>query len=150
MAVPPERTENPDVPTTRDDSAESESRPVSDSSAANATGSGSSGGLGAAPKVGPPSFPERPAPLPGLRVPPKSDRLAEPPYPVDKTPEGSLTKSEMASKGTAETIRLMCAQAVKETAVLAANQAHPDDPVAAALAASDAMETVLSKYLVEG
>ena len=151
MAVPTERTDNPDVPTTRDDSAESESRPVSDSSAANATGSGSSGGLGAAPKGGPPSFPERPAPLPGLRAPTEtSDRLAKPPYPVDLTPEGTLKKSDLASLGTAGAIQLMCAQAVKETAMQCAQEAHKDDPAAAALAAADAMETVLSKYLVEG
>ena len=33
--------------------------------------------------------------------------------------------------------------------MLAAREAHPDDPAAASLATADAMETVLSKYLVE-
>ena len=151
MAVPTEKTENPEVPPTHEDSVESEARPASSSSAAAATGAGTTGGFGPAPKAGPASFRERPAPLPGLRAPiGNSNRLAKPPYPVDLTPEGTFKKSDMASLGTAGAIRLMCAQAVKETAIQAAQEAHKDDPEAAALAAADAMETVLSKYLVEG
>ena len=145
MALPSEKTD-PEVPVTHSDSVDPEARPASSSSAAATTGAGTTGGFGPAPKTGLASFPERPGPLPGLRARIETpERLAKPPYAPDATPEGTLKKSDLASLGTAGAIQLMCAQAVKETAMQCAQEAHKDDPAAAALAAADAMETVLSK-----
>ena len=138
MASPEEKAASPEEPSHSTASA---------AAAGERTGLGSTGGP--APPKGPPVFPERPLRPPGLAGGKEtSERLLRPPYTADVAPEGELLKSDIAGLGSTGVIERVIASAAKQAAVAAATTMHADDPTAAAMAASDAMEALFTKRLL--
>ena len=131
--------ENAELPTV----AGKASVPVPDGKASQPAMStaGSSGDSKArAPKPSAASWPPRPPHVPGDEA---GKKPLEPPFDADKTLEGELLKGDYSPLGTAGAIGGMVAVVAKDTAVAAAKMLHPDDPVAAALATTEALTAVL-------
>ena len=64
-----------------------------------------------------------------------------------KKNEGEMGKADYAALGTAGAMTSMIAVAAKDTAIAAAKVMYPDDPVAAALATTEALTVVLKTTL---
>ena len=104
---------------------------------------GTTGGLGLPPQA-PPGFPARPLVTPGPQA---HERLLKPPYATEQTREGELLKGDITPESSVSVIKLMCAEAMKQAAIAAANQLHEGDPVAATLAVNEALKEALAANL---